>query len=161
MRWSYLISRYVDSYCQTMGKSPETINTYRYVLELFSSYVEEAKRITDPEEVRVMDIFDYLDHLKNDRGNALSTVHKNAGVIRNFYRYLVSLGICSENSNPARNLGKFKRGVKRVRDTLSINETKRLINSPKENTILAVRDKALRLLIYASGIRASECAGLK
>lgn len=161
MRWEFMLFQYETKYCSGRGLRVESIKTYNHTLGLFANYMHVTKRHKGPEFVTAGDIFDFLDHLKNDRGNGQNTINKSAGIIRKFYEGLVDLGHLDHRENPARNVKRIRRGMRKIRDVLSIEESKRLINQPKEDSFLGVRDKAILLLLYSTGIRASECAGLK
>src|SRR5262249_15917534 len=45
--------------------------------------------------------------------------------------------------------------------TLSSEQIRRLLAEPQPNTVIGLRDRALLALLYGTGIRASECAGLR
>jgi integrase/recombinase XerD len=60
-----------------------------------------------------------------------------------------------------RNFRTVKRGIERVRDVLTVKEFKRLLKSIDENTVLGIRDKSMLILLYGTGIRASELCGIK
>lgn len=161
MEWLYYTSRFTNSFCVPRGLTSVSIKTYEDVLKIFSNYMEEKKKITKPASVHIQDVFDFLEYLKTERGNGQCSVCKNAAIIKKFYEGLVSLGIIDYLKNPMRDFKKMKRGEERVRDILSRKEIKRLLLAPDEGTVLGIRDKAIMLLLYTTGIRASECVNLK
>ena len=58
------------------------------------------------------------------------------------------------------NFPKIKAARKKLPVFLSEDETRRLLATPRTDTVMGLRDRALLTLLYATGIRASECAGL-
>lgn len=161
MQWQFYSYRFIHGFCIPRGNTAETIKTYDDVLKVFSSYMELKKRLSSPKEIKISDVFDYLQYLKSERGNGQSSIQKNAAIIKKFYEGLVALGLIEFYQNPVRDFKKVKGGEERVRDILSRKEVKRILMRPNENTVLGVRDKAIILLLYSTGIRASECVGLK
>lgn len=145
----------------TRGLTSTTLKTYDDVLKVFVDYMEKQKRKRDPFAVKITDIFDYLQYLKEVRGNGQNSVHKHAAVLKKFYEAMVALGIIDYFQNPLRDFKKMRPVAERVRDVLNRKEAKRLLMAPNENMVLGIRDKAIMLLLYSTGIRASECVGLK
>jgi site-specific recombinase XerD len=123
--------------------------------------MEEHKRKQNPFNVKITDIFDYLQYLKDVRGNGQHSVHKHACVLKKFYECMVSLGIIEYYENPLRDFKRMRPAAERVKDVLNRKEAKKLLMAPNENMVLGIRDKAIMLLLYSTGIRASECEGLK
>lgn len=160
MRWDHYTYKFANL-CMTRGLTTTTLKTYEDVLKVFVTYMEEQKRKRDPFDVKIGDIFDYLQYLKEVRGNGQHSVHKHASVLKKFYEAMVALGIIEYFENPLRDFKKMRPAEERVRDVLSRKEAKRLLMAPNENMILGIRDKAIMLLLYSTGIRASECEGLK
>ena len=55
----------------------------------------------------------------------------------------------------------IKAAPRKLPIVLDAQEVTRLLATPPANTVLGVRDRALLALLYGTGIRASECAGLR
>lgn len=160
MKWDHYSYKFINV-CITRGLTATTVKTYEDVLKVFIGYMEEHKRKRDPLGVKINDIFDYLQFLKDVRGNGQHSVHKHASVLKKFYEVMVSLGIIEYFENPLRDFRRIRPAEERVKDVLSRKEAKRLLMAPNENMVLGIRDKAIMLLLYSTGIRASECEGLK
>lgn len=161
MQWQYYTYRFTNNFCIPRGLTPATIKTYDDVLRLFSDFMETKKKCISPKEVKISDVFDYLQYLKSERGNGQNSIQKNSAIIKKFYEGLVALGLIEYYHNPVKDFKRVKGGEERVRDVLSRKEVKRLLLVPNENTVLGIRDKAIILLLYSTGIRASECVGIK
>ncbi len=160
MRWDHYTYKFINL-CITRGLTGTTIKTYEDVLKVFVGYMEDQKRKRDPLDVKISEIFDYLQFLREVRGNGQHSVQKHASVLKKFYESLVALGIIEYYKNPLRDFKRIRPAEERVRDVLSRKEAKRLLMTPNENMVLGIRDKAIMLLLYSTGIRASECVGLK
>jgi integrase/recombinase XerC len=85
------------------------------------------------------------------------TLGRKLSAIRTFYRFLVREGLAP--SNPARGVASPKR-PKRLPEVLPEDEVAALVESPKLAAPLELRDRAFLELLYASGLRVSELAGL-
>lgn len=161
MKWDYWIYRYVHNYCIVRGLKKESINTYEIGLANFQAYMINEKGKQEPKGIKITDIFDYLDHLRTVKGNGQASINKNSGIIKNFYEGLVSLDYLDYYENPMRDFKKMKAPPSKMRDILSRKEMKRLLSVTDEKTILGIRDRAMMLLLYTTGIRASELCLLK
>lgn len=160
MNWNVYVYRYTNQYCVARGLSPGSIVTYENVLYNFADYMEKRKFINDPKNVKVSDVFDYFEYLKVEKNNGQQTIFKVSGVLKKFYQGLVGLGFIDYYKNPLRDFRRVKQGPQKLRDVLNRKEIKTLLKTPKEDTVLGIRDKTLILLLYTTGIRASECCDL-
>ncbi len=109
-------------------------------------------RMADRNAVRA-----FLAHVQTRGGSARTAARKLASV-RAAYKFFVRQGLLDENPAGAVRSPKLPRELP---DVLSIPEVTALVEAPDTTTPLGARDKALLETLYSSGIRASECAGLK
>jgi integrase len=65
------------------------------------------------------------------------------------------------NDNPMKNFPKVKGPTKNVPLFLTEEEVKELLATPRVDTVLGLRDRAILTLFVGTGIRASECATMK
>jgi site-specific recombinase XerD len=72
----------------------------------------------------------------------------------------VALGCLEPRQYPMAHFPKIKAAPRKLPTTLSREEVSALLHSPKTDTVLGIRDRALLTLLYGTGMRASECAGL-
>ena len=105
----------------------------------------------------VRDLGDYLAWLA-DKGLARSSVARAAATLRVFYAFLQLEGNVAES--PAELLAASRRDDT-IPCTLSAEQVDRLLAAPNGRTPAGQRDKALLELLYATGCRASEVAGLR
>ena len=161
MKWDYHIHRYISSYCVARGLSASSLETYQTDLYTFAEFMKVKKHKDCPTRILPSDIYDYLSFIRTERKCSSSTVHKHSVIIKRFYQALVALGCIDYYEDPMRNFRTVKRGIERVRDVLTSKEFKKLLKSINENTILGIRDKTMLILLYSTGIRASELCGVK
>jgi site-specific recombinase XerD len=161
MKWKFWIYRYIHHYCLARGLSKQSLITYEINLNSFEQYMIRNHRCEDPGKLKICEVFEYLEYLKKVKGNGQSSLIKQATIIKNFYHGLVSLGFIEYYKNPLRDMQKLKAAPERMRDILNRKEVKRLLLSTNEATILGVRDRAIILLLFTTGIRASELCGLQ
>jgi site-specific recombinase XerD len=65
------------------------------------------------------------------------------------------------NDNPMKDYPKTKSGKRKLQDVLTRKEIHRLLKATRTTTVLGLRDRALLTILLETGIRASECAGLR
>lgn len=161
MKWDYFIHRYISTYCVVRGLSETSLETYNTDLQTFADYMQSEKRKDGPVGINASDIFDYFKYLREVRSCSSNTVHKHSVIIKRFYQGLEGLGCLEYYDNPLKGFKTVKRGVERVRDVLTTKEFKKLLISIEENTVVNIRDKAMLVLLYGTGIRASELCGIR
>jgi site-specific recombinase XerD len=160
MKWEYFFDLYLEKYCVARGLAPKTIVTYRDVLEEFKKYVETRNGLA-PDEVTSTLVCEYIDYLKRSRLNGLATQNKKFVVVKSFYRALVALEQIAPKQDPCVRLPPMKRPQEKAGDILSAREIEQLAGAPNRETLLGLRDRAILLLLCTTGIRASECAGIR
>lgn len=91
------------------------------------------------------------------RGLAGSTLARRRASLRGFHAYLTRIGAAAAEALPE---APPARGQRRLPHVLSVEEIERLLAQPAGEAPLALRDRAMLELIYASGLRVSELCGL-
>jgi len=99
---------------------------------------------------------DYLAYLGN-RGLVKGSISRRLSAIHSFYRYLVREEILQENPIKATSSPKLD---KRLPSFLTTEEVVQLLEVPDLKSPRGQRDRAFLELLYASGLRVSELAGL-
>lgn len=160
MKWDYWIALYVNTHCVARGLGTLTIAAYDATLKGFAKYAQATWPQRDPDQLSAADILHYLEHLRNQRGNGASALNRQATVLRNFYRAMVAMGHLEPRQNPMAYFPKIKPAPRKLPVTLDREEVSKLLDHPKSDTVLGLRDRALLTLLYGTGIRASECSGL-
>jgi integrase/recombinase XerD len=135
--------------------SPRTSSAYRYDLLDYLSFLR-ARALAAPEAVTAKDVADYLLMLRR-AGAAAATLARRRSAIRGFHAHCQRAGLTRED--PSARLPALKLG-RRLPRAIAIEEVERLLAQPVGTKPLAVRDRALLELGYASGLRVSELTGL-
>jgi integrase/recombinase XerD len=135
--------------------SPRTSSAYRYDLKDDLSFLR-ARALKTPDAVKPQDVADYLLMLRR-AGAAAATLARRRSALRGFHAHCQRSGAAKDD--PAAALPALKQG-RRLPKALAIEEIERLLAQPHGTTPLALRDRALLELGYASGLRVSELVGL-
>jgi integrase/recombinase XerC len=135
--------------------SPHTVDAYaRDLAGLVAFASERGAR----DEVRAVDVYllrGWLGQLA--RLVAPSSVARKVAAVRTWMRWLRRRGIVG--SNPAEELSSPK--ARRMLPTfLSVDAAKEVVEAPANESPAGVRDRAMLELLYGSGLRVSELAGL-
>lgn len=160
MKWDYWIALYVNTHCVARGLRALTIQAYEATLKGFRYYALANWPERGPDQLSARDILQYLEHLRKERNNGASALNRQATVLRNFYRAMVAMGHLEPRLNPMAYFPKIKPAARKLPGTLDREEVSRLLDQPDCGTVLGLRDRAMLTLLYGTGIRASECAGL-
>jgi integrase/recombinase XerC len=156
-----LFERYIDYLKAEKNASPYTVRNYTTDL-VGSSRIKGFFGFLSEKGVKTLDkadrqlLRDYLSYLV-EQGIVKASIARKLSAIRSFYRYLVREQILP--LNPLQDASSPKLD-KRLPDFLTIDEMKRLLEAPDLTTPEGQRDRAFLELLYASGLRVSELAGL-
>ena len=161
MTWKYWMSLYLQRHCTARGLRSSTIEAYQATLEGFRNYVRFRLEDISPDTLTPMDVLQYVDYLRKERDNGASAVNRQVTVIKNFYRAIVAMGHLEHSANPMAHFPKIKASARKLPVSLSEEDTEKLIDAPRTDTVLGLRDRAMLMLLYGTGIRASECANLR
>lgn len=161
MKWSYWICLYIRTHCVARGLRPLTLAAYEDALKQFSQWVRVTHQDRAPDHVSAREVLEYLQHLREDRGNGDSAVNRAVVVLRSFYRAMVAMGHLDSRANPMAGFPTLKAVPRKLPISLAPEQVSRLLSQPKADTIIGLRDRALLALLYGTGIRASECASLR
>lgn len=137
------------------GLSENTLDAYRRDLEHCASHLQAAGAIRW-EEVTSAQLTDWIYGL-DAKAYAVSSVARKLTSLRGFSRYLVKEGVRPDEMTELISGPKARR---RVPETLTLEEVERLLAAPRPVDAYGVRGRALLELLYSSGLRVSEIAGL-
>lgn len=161
MKWSFWIELYIRMHCVARGLRPLTLAAYEDALVQFREWVRVKLADRPPDQLTARDVLAYLQYLREERGNGDSSVNRAVVILRSFYRAMVAMGYLHPAANPLTGFPSIKAVPRKLPVTLSLEQTHRLLAEPKPDTVIGLRDRAVLALLYATGIRASECAGLR
>lgn len=135
--------------------SDNTVAAYRRDIIKFSNFISSKEEIYN--SINEFTIMSYVQYLTGQSMSGTS-INRNLVTIRNFYKYLVKVGIIKESPIINYELPKIKRNTP---DILTIEEIEQLLSMPKLNTNKGLRDKAMLEIMYATGIKVTELINLK
>ena len=143
------------------GSADNTVAAYRNDLTQFHEFMAGRGQAGDEAswaDVTRDDLIEYILWLK-EREYASATVARKVAAMKSFCGFLLRTG--SIEDNPAEDLDSPK-VKKQLPQTLTPDEVDRLLVLPAQSgsTPKAVRDTALLEVLYATGMRVSEIAGL-
>jgi len=134
--------------------SARTVEAYRRDLESLRCFLEEKGWPLDARELDVTALRAYLGSLFGE--SASSTMARRVSALRSFYRFLVQRGVTKANPAAALSLPKQQKELPRF---LTVEDALRVMEAPGDDPV-ARRDRALLELLYGTGVRVSEAAGL-
>ena len=153
-----IIQKYIN-FLSSKNMSKHTIRAYKSDL---SQFIEHCKIFFKDKEIVVTDITkimlrDFLQIL-SEKGDTNRTLARKIISIKGFFKFLASEDIIPFNpvidiKNP-----KFE---KHTATFLTEKEMEFVLSIPDSEDILGIRNKAILELLYSSGIRIGELAGIK
>ena len=148
-------NQFLDYLKHERGLSPRTLSSYRRDL---NSFIEEMDRlgIEEPGRVNEHQVRGLVARLHR-QGLGSRSLQRLLSAIRSYYRWLMREG--HADHNPATAV-KAPRAGKKLPSTLDTDAVTRLLDI-RDDSPLAIRDKAIMELFYSSGLRLSELAGLR
>lgn len=160
MKWEYWLELYLSRHCTARGLMPRTIAAYDATLRGFRAYVRFRLDDRGPDELTPRDLLGYVEYLRRERSNGAAAVNRQVTILKNFYRAVIAMGHLDADANPMAHFPKIKAAPSKLPVFLSEEEIERLLDQPRTDTVLGLRDRALLTLLYGTGIRATECATL-
>ncbi|MBN2365811.1 MAG: tyrosine-type recombinase/integrase [Calditrichaeota bacterium] len=162
------IDKYLDSFSEYLfvqNYSSRTIESYTSSVKAFFRFIEKHyNRIKSIEMITVEILSDYRSYLSNyhtPRGSILtSSTQLNILLgLKCFFKYM------NENDyipiNPLKDIRLPRREDGIIRNILSEDEVKKVLDSLTTNTPLQIRNRAIIELLYSCGIRTTELCNLK
>lgn len=151
-----LVDQFLDYVSLERGLSDNTRKAYSADLQSFCAFLKKRK-IRSFNSVQRKLILDYLMSEK-ERGLSVNSISRRLVAIKIFFAYLQKEGLLARNVTEPMDsprLWKILPGI------LSFREVEKLLKAPAGEDRISLRDKALLELLYATGLRVSEAAGLK
>jgi integrase/recombinase XerD len=149
------VAEYLGALRSERGASRNTLAAYGRDLADFSRYLHTRR--LEPGAVAADDVVAWLERLRA-RGLAPASVARRLSAVRGFYRHLVREG--QMRRDPTEHLD-APRAARPLPRALSPESARLLVEAPDTRRPAGVRDRAVLELLYATGMRASECLGLR
>jgi len=131
--------------------SVHTLRSYARDLKDFAMYCPSC-----PGDIEMVDIRGFLSN-QILAGKAKSSVARGLATLRSFFKYLYEEGYVKINHAK---LVPSPKVPKHLPSFLDVDDAFGLVKAPEGIGLLPVRDRAILELLYSSGLRVSEVAGL-
>ena len=149
-----VVAEYLGALQSERGASRNTLAAYRRDLDDYLKHLR-ARRL-DATAAAPDDVVGWIEHLRRP-GLAPSSVARRLSAVRGFYRHLVRDGAVRRDPTEHLDSPRTTRPLPRA---LSRESASALVEAPDTRRPAGVRDRAILELLYATGMRASECMGL-
>ena len=150
---------------QLRGVKPNTILSYRDTMKLLLRFVAERKHVwvcdLDVEDIGVVEVIAFLDHLEKDRHNGIGTRNIRLSAIHSFFRYLASIDPeYLDHSQRILSIPLKRMPIPNV-EYLEFEEVIALLRAIDRSRPDGRRDYALLALMFNTGARVQEILDLK
>ena len=149
-----VVVEYLGALQAERGASRNTLSAYRRDLTDFTQFLNAQHRSLH--RVGPDDIVGYLDLLRS-RGLRPASVARRISALRGLYKHLLREGALRRDPTEHLEAPRRSRALPR---TLSREAAAALVEAPDLTHPRGVRDRTVLELLYATGMRASECLGL-
>jgi integrase/recombinase XerD len=150
-----LLNRYLNHLLIEKGAAGNTLEAYGRDLNRYVAFLEK-KGIDDPRSVVPETVVEFLVQIKGE-GLSANSMNRSLAALRGFYKFLLQEKRVDQS--PLANIELAKVWM-RLPDTVSKEEMILILSQPGEETPRAQRDSAMLELLYATGLRVLELAGL-
>lgn len=149
-RW---VEKFINYLRIEKNASPHTLRSYGKDLDTLKQSLGQ----TPWEKVDLLGLRQFVAQQRTAHLSKV-TIARRVATIRSFFRFLYREGFLTVN--PAAGLVRPKQDRK-LPAFLSMEEAKRLVEAPRGEDWMSLRDKALLETLYSAGLRVSELVGLK
>jgi integrase/recombinase XerC len=148
------VSSFLEYLAVERGASPHTLRNYAIDLREFTEFIRGEGTSVAEADTRL--VRGYLAWLHRRR-LAKASISRRLASIRSCFRFLARRGVIEQN--PARQV-RTPRQPRPLPSFLPKDESKELLDLPRDKSVATRRDHALIEVLYATGIRVAECCGL-
>ena len=150
------IVAFLNSLIIEKGLSKNTIQSYESdIYQLYQWNISKnKKRIT---EIKKIDTSQYVSYLFSQNLKSTS-VNRKISSLKTFFNFLLKKKLI--NANPFADQIMPKKPIS-LPKSISEDDVVKLLDAPKSDSLIGLRDKAMLELLYASGVRISELVNIK
>ncbi len=152
LSWRSYLKKFLDYLACQRNCSVHTIFSYRGDLEQFLLYL----RMKGVKTVDYQLLREYLVWLK-DKGYTNRSTSRKVASLRSFFAFLVRRKLLKTNPSLLLRSPKVSPSLPNF---LTVEEMFRLLETPRTDTFLGLRDKAILEVLYSTGIRVGELVKL-
>jgi integrase/recombinase XerD len=138
------------------GLAKNTVEAYSRDIGGYLDFIRQ-RGVGSVADIRPLDVAGFIAAMK-ERGLGPRSRARGLSALRMFHRFLVVEGYCEGNPTA---IIEAPKALAKLPTVLSAREVERLIAAPAGNGAIAVRDRAMLELLYATGLRVSELVALK
>ena len=150
------MQRFIDKFINYLdvekNSSPHTILNYRIDLRSFAQFIGEK----DVASIDHLTLRKFLAEMRA-KNYSKRTIARKLACLRSFFRFLYREGHIKTNPITAISTPKLDKKLPIVLDEAKVA---RLVQSPSQDDISGLRDRAILETLYSAGIRVSELVGL-
>lgn len=149
------VAEYLDALRTERGASPHTVSAYRRDLLGFAGFLRRRRMGLVGAEAD--QVGRWVLTLRR-QGLSARSIARRLSAVRGLYRFLAREGAIERDPTLCLDSPRVPRRLPR---TLSLAEAAALVESPPLDGAAGLRDRAILELLYATGMRASECLALR
>jgi integrase/recombinase XerD len=142
------LERYIRHVTLERGRSPHTVSAYRSDLGHYLAWLA-TRSLAVATAVKAEHVRDYVVELAGAR----TTVARKLSSIKNFHRFLLDEGVVADDATRELHAPKLPG---RLPKALTVAQVQELLDAIVGDDPIALRDRALLELLYATGARVSE-----
>jgi tyrosine recombinase XerC len=157
-----LLTRYMNYLRYERNASPHTIRNYHSDLLQFRDYLQggDPQAKWDLNSVDALRIRGFL-ALLFEREKKKASIARKLAAVRAFFKFLAKEGVLTSNPAATVSTPKLDKTLPRIMTEEEMNNfLDRVAEAVKTGEPMMKRDRAILELLYASGLRVSELAGL-
>lgn len=143
----------VNQFTSQIDGTLATKKTYQYAIKQYFDYLAE----TGEDATKTSTVLGYKNHLI-EQGYKVSTVNNYLMAVKRLYAYLEDEDVCK---NVAKKVKKLREDEQFKKDSLTIEQSTKILENIDRNTLKGKRDYALMRLLLMTGLRTIEVSRAK
>ena len=149
--------RFIEHLRDEVRASPQTVRAYRSDLAALCDYLDAAhhQAVADPRQLDALALRGFLAHRMGHCSSR--TAARSLSAVRSLIRYLERTGAIARDPTLLIDAPRLPQGLPRP---LDVDDAFALCEQPDRSTAEGARDAAIVELLYGSGLRVAELAGL-
>ncbi len=155
------MDKYLDIFINYLlvekGLADNTISAYGHDLSAYSTYLHSIVKIDNLSGITQQLVLDYLVYLQKN-GISPRSRARVLSVLRSYHRFLVREKYVTHD--PTLQIDS-PRSLSPLPHFLSPTDVVKLLNAPQGDSPIAMRDRAMLEVLYATGMRVSELVSLR
>ncbi len=151
-RLEVVASEFFEYLSSEKNASANTISSYKRDIEEFIAFLKVRK----VDDISSQEVRRWLSYLVK-KGLKRTSISRKLSSLKSLFKFLVRDGLSTKN--PAEPVS-FPVKARPLPKCLTMKEAKRILERNESNDFLGTRNRAIKELLYGTGIRVSELVGL-